>query len=183
MTAWDSERFKYLENQVRETVSGKRALIDVPYYIYLYRPELELECIKEFNNLVVRLKRDGVSAEIISLASLIIKSLEHLGCLDESFLKEESRRREEIFEDLERELLREISGRLKKRLKGKDISHCAVLLRAGALFPFIHISSLLTQIEGVVHCTLVLPYPGNKEGNMLNYRGRSIRTYYRGEVI
>jgi len=183
MIAWDSKRFKDLETRIRETVSGRRHLIDVPYYIYLYKPELELECIKEFKNLVIRLKRDDISAEIISLASLMIKSLENLGCLDESFLKEEIRRRDEIYEDLERELLKEIAGRLKEMLKDKDVSHCAVLLRAGALFPFVHISGLLTQLEGIVHCTLVLPYPGNREGNMLNYHGRNIRTYYRGEVI
>ena len=183
MSAWDSKKFKKLEIRIRETISGRRNLIDVPYYIYLYKPELELECIKEFKNLVIRLKRDGISAEIISLASLMIKSLDHLGCLNENFLREESRRRDEIYKDLERELLKEIAERLKEILKDKDVSHCAVLLRVGALFPFVHISSLLTRLEGNVHCTIVLPYPGNKEGNMLNYHDRSIRTYYRGEVI
>lgn len=183
MSAWDSKRFKKLENRIRATISGRRHLIDVPFYIYLYKPELELECIKEFNNLVIRLKRDGISAEVISLASLMIKSLDHLGCLNENFLREENRKRDEIYEDLERELLKEMAERLKEMLKDEDVSHCAVLLRAGALFPFIHISSLLTQLEGNIHCTIVLPYPGNKESNMLNYHGRSIRTYYRGEVI
>ena len=183
MSVWDSRRLKILEERIRETVSGGRHLIDVPYYIYLYKPELELECIKEFKNLVIRLKRDGISAETISLASIMIKALRDLGCLNEEFLKKENQRRKELCEDLKRELLKEISNRLKEMLKDKDVSHCAILLRAGALFPFIHISSLLTRLEGVVRCTLVLPYPGNKEGNMLNYYGTSIRSYYRGEVI
>lgn len=183
MNVWDSKRFKVLETRIRETVAGRRYVIDVPYYIYLYKPELEHECIREFNNLVIRLKKDNISGEIVSLASLLVKSLEHLGCLDECFLREESLRRKEIYEDLGRELLKEISDSLKNMLKEKNVSHCTVLLRAGALFPFIHISSLLTHLEGVVRCTLVLPYPGNKEGNMLNYQGRSVRTYYRGETI
>jgi len=162
---------------------GKRYVIDVPFYIYLYRPELELECIREFKSLVIRLRKDGFRAETISLASLMIESLEQLGCLDEAILRKEGLRRKEIYEDLERELPREISQKIKNRLKDKEISYCAVLLRAGALFPFVHISSLLTQLEGSVRCTLIIPYPGNKEGNMLNYRGWSARTYYRGEII
>lgn len=183
MIVWDSKRFKTLESRIRETVTGKRHVFDVPYYIYLYQPELELECLKEFSNLITRLRRDNISAEAISLASLMIDSLETLGCLNDVFLKKENQKREKIREDLERELLNEISERLRTMLKDKNISHCAILLRAGALFPFVHISNLLSRLEGSVNCTLVLPYPGNKEGNMLNYRGRSIRTYYRGEII
>jgi len=183
MSAWDSRRFRILECRIRETVTGKRHVIDVPFYIYLYKPELELECIREFKNLVIRLRKDKIIAETISLASLMIDSLEHLGCLDEQFLSEEKLRRKEIYEDLERELPKEIAKRLKNMLKNKDVSHCVILLRAGSLFPFVHISNLLTRLEGSVRCTLVLPYPGNKEGNMLNYQGRSVRTYYRGEII
>ena len=181
--AWDVERFKLLESRVLDSVSGRRHVIDVPYYIYLYEPELELECLSEFNALVSRLQTKNVSAESVSLATLMLKSLAQLGCLKETFLRVESNNRPVILEDLERELSNEISQYLKDQLKGKDHTHCEVLLRAGALFPFVHMSSLLTSLEGSVRCTLVLPYPGNKEGEMLNYHGSSIRTYYRGEVI
>ena len=183
MSVWDSERFDTLEARIRETVAGKRHVIDVPYYVYLYKPEFELECLREFKNLVLRLRRDGISVEAISLASLMIDSLEYLGCLSEPFLRGEAEKREEISGDLERELAKEISDMLKVKLKGKDVSHCAIILRAGSLFPFVHISTLLGVLEGAVHCTLVVPYPGNKEGNMLNYHWENIRTYYRGEII
>jgi hypothetical protein len=183
MSAWDSEKFKLLESRIKESVAGNRHVSAVPYYRYLYKPELEIECLKEFKNLAIRLSRDGISVETISLASLMIDSLHSLGCLSDSFSKIEESRRDEIAKDLERELLKEISGRLREKLKKKDVSHCVILLRAGSLFPFVHISSLLGQLEGAVHCTLVMPYPGNKEGNMLNYDWENIRTYYRGEVI
>jgi hypothetical protein len=183
MSFLESKKLKLLEERIRETVAGKRHVMDVPYYIYLYNPEHEIEHLKEFKNLALRLMRDGISVEIISLSSLMIDSLQFLGCLDESFLTIESKRREEVLLDLERELPKEISNRLKEKLKNKDISHCAILLRVGSLFPLVHVSSLLGQLESIVRCTLVIPYPGNKEGNMLNYRWENIRTYYRGEII
>ena len=180
---WNSSKFEELEMKIRESVAGKRHVIDVPYYIYLYDPELEVECLKQFKALASRLRRDGISVEIISLSSLMVDALQNLGCLSTPFLKLEEKIRGELISDLERELLKEISARLKERLKDKDVSHCAILIRAGSLFPFVHISSLLTQLEGNVQCTLVILYPGNKEGNMLNYHWENIRTYYRGEII
>jgi hypothetical protein len=180
---WNSLRFEKLEMRIRESVAGKRHVIDVPYYIYLHDPELEVECLKHLKALASRLKRDGISVEMISISSLMVDALQNLGCLNASFLENEEKKREEIVNDLERELLKEIARRLKERLKDKNVSHCAILTRVGSLFPFVHVSSLLTQIEGTVRCTLVIPYPGNKEGNMLNYQWENIRTYYRGEII
>jgi hypothetical protein len=180
---WDSSRFDILEMRIKESVGGKRHIIDVPYYIYLYDPESEVECLKHFKALASRLRRDGISVGMIPLSSLMVDALQSLGCLDTFILKKEERIREEIMKDLERELLKEIAKRLKEKLKDKDVSHCAILTRSGSLFPFVHISSLLTQLEGTVSCTLVIPYPGNKEGNMLNYQWENIRTYYRGEII
>ncbi|MEM5866748.1 MAG: DUF1788 domain-containing protein [Candidatus Aenigmatarchaeota archaeon] len=180
---WNSSKFEKLEMIIKESVAGKRHVIDVPYYIFLYDPELELECLKNLKALASRLRREGISVELMSLSSLMVDALQNLGCLNDSFLKNEEKKREEIAKDLERELLKEISRRLKEKLKDKDISHCVILTRIGSLFPFVHISSLLTQLEGSVSCTLVIPYPGNKEGNMLNYHWENIRTYYRGEII
>jgi hypothetical protein len=181
--SWDSSRFDILEMRIRESVAGKRHVIDVPYYIYLYDSELEVECLKHIKALASRLRRDNISVEIISLSSLMVDALQSFGCLDASILKNEEKVREEIAKDLERELLKEIAKRLKEKLKDKDISYCAILTRVGSLFPFVHISSLLTQLEGTVRCTLVILYPGNKEGKMLNYQWENIRTYYRGEII
>jgi hypothetical protein len=93
--------------------------------------------------------------------------------------------RRTIFEDLsnlDRGLPSLIANRLINHLKDKDISHCVILLRAGSIFPFVHVSSLLTMLEARVRCTLIIPYPG-KDGELLNYRGKSVRSYYRGEII
>jgi hypothetical protein len=113
----------------------------------------------------------------------MLETLRKLDCLTDSFLKEERSNRKIIFHDLERELPKEIASSLSNHLTGKDFSHCAILIRAGALFPFVHMSNLLSLLEGYVKSTLVIPYPGNREGEILNYRGESIKSYYRGEII
>lgn len=184
---WNTECFEDLESRVIATMRGLRKVIDVPFYVYLYEPRDELICLREFRNFVAMLNArgmsEGLSAESISLSALMIEALKELGCLEEAVLKKESEDRSILARDLERELPRQIAKRLRSRLGDKGESHCAVLLRASALYPFVHVSSLLSSIEGIVRCTLVIPYPGNKVGEMLNVKGLGARKYYRAEII
>lgn len=180
---WNTECFKDLESRVMATMRGLRPVIDVPFYVYLYEPQDELICLREFRGFVSRLNAKGMSAESISLSALMMEALKELGCLEESVLKREGDDRSILARDLERELPREIVQRLRNRFGDKDVSFCAILLRASALYPFVHVSSLLSSIEGAVRCTLVIPYPGNKVGEMLNVKGLGVRKYYRAEII
>ena len=180
---WNTECFKDLESRVMATMRGLRRVIDVPFYVYLYEPRDELVCLREFRDFVSRLNAKGMSAESISLSTLMIEALRELGCLEESVLKMESKDRSVLARDLGRELPKEIAKRLRNRFGDKDVSFCAILLRASVLYPFVHVSSLLSSIEGVVRCTLVIPYPGNKVGEMLNVKGLGARKYYRAEII
>jgi hypothetical protein len=181
--AWDSSKFSQLESTVMGYVTGNRRPIDVPFIRFRYDPGVELRCIREFSHLAERLKTQGTSVELISLSEWLIAMLKELGCFEEPFLQKEKDQRPEIAEDLGRELTKRISTRLGEQLKGREISSCAILLRVGSVFPFVHISSVLSSVEGVVRCTLVVAYPGSRDGEMLDYRGETIRSYYRGEVI
>ena len=165
------------------TMRGLRPIIDVPFYVYLYEPRDELICLREFRDFVSRLNAKGMSAESISLSALMIEALRELGCLKEPVLKSEDKNRSVLAKDLGRELPREIAKHLRSRFGDKDESHCVILLRASALYPFVHVSSLLSSIEGAVRCTLVIPYPGNNVGVMLNVKGLGARRYYRAEII
>jgi hypothetical protein len=180
---WNTECFRDLESRVIATMRGLRSVIDVPFYVYLYEPRDELICLREFGDFVSRLNAKDLSAESISLSALMIEALKELGCLEESVLKSEDRDRSVLARDLERELPKEIAKRLRSRFGDKDESHCLILLRASALYPFVHVSSLLSSIEGAVRCTLVIPYPGNNVGEMLNVKGLGARKYYRAEII
>lgn len=157
--------------------------MDVPYYRYLYPPNKELACLSEFENFCKILRSKGYSAECIYLSEIVVKGIENLGYVSDSVAEMEKSSPSLVEQNLENELVREIAEILKQRLGEKDISHCAILLRAGSLFPFVHISTLLSYLEGKVKCTLIIPYPANKDGEMLCYKGETIRSYYRGEAI
>ena len=172
--------FKDLESKIIATLDGRRVL-DVPYYRYIYPPEKEKLCIDLFENFCDILKRKKYSAETVYISEILVEALKNLGFLSESLLKVEEQNLKEIEENLEDVLAKEVIGILKDRLNDKDISHCAIILRIGSIFPFIHVSELLSKMEGYIKCTIIIPYPGSKEGEMLNYRGD--RNYYRGEII
>jgi len=183
MPAWDSTRFSQLEERVLATVSGQRPILDVPYYIFPYDPSLELRCLTECQALCHRLKAKGHPAEVISLAAWLMDALDHLGCLNDDFVKQEAAERPIIQQDLERELPKLLSERLCAELGNKPVSFCAVLVRLGALFPFVHVSTLLSAVEGRVRCTLVVPYPGSVDGEVLRFLNETDGSYYRAEII
>jgi hypothetical protein len=177
---WTKKEAQKFESVIIATLDGKK-FIDLPYYRYRYSPEEEVNCIKEFETLRNILKNKGYSAETIYIPEILVQALRSLGFLDDSLIKIEEKSFSEIEENLEDVLVTEVAKILINHLKEKDISHCAIILRIGSIFPFIHISSLLSQLEGYVKCTLIIPYPGNKEGQMLDYEGDNIKNYYRGK--
>ena len=183
MAPWDEKRFHRLEELIIATMEGKRPVVDVPYYIYLYNPSEELRALDEFQNLERRLRTKGFSTEIVWMPDLMISALRRFKLLDNGVISLERDRRASLKSDLQRILPEEIASQLKDKLKGKEVDHCTILLRCGALYPFVHVSGLLSSLEGFVGCTMVIGYPGDKEGQMLNEKGETIRSYYRAEII
>lgn len=182
--AWDSARFQELERRVIATLRQQR-IVDYPYYRFLYDPSLEIVCLQQFTQLVAQLKAAGFSAEAIWLTTDVLCPawLQLVGSV-EGLARVERDDRQQFAEDLKRELPRLVTTQLSERLHTQPVSHCAVLLRVGALFPFVRVSTLLSNLEDTVHCTLVIPYPGNREGEMLGYRSAdTLHGYYRGEVL
>lgn len=178
------EKLESLEEKIVETLEGKRPLMEVPCYICLYDPKDELDALDCFSQMVLRLRKN-YSAESIKLSDLMIEILEKQGFLSPQILEKEEERREELGRDLRRILSKEIPRSLRERLRGMDARHCAVLLRYGSLWPFVHLSSdILPSLEGSISCTLVIPYPSRiGEGYPLNRRSEGIVGAYRAEVI
>lgn len=178
------EKFERFEERVKETLKEKSPLMEVPYYVCLYHPKDELEVLEKFSHTVLRLKNKGFSAETIKLSELMLEILSGSGLLSPEIIQREKEMRKELERDLRRVLSRELVNVLKEKLKDKDISHCAVLLRYGALWPFVHLSQIFISIEGNVHCTLVVPYPSDiGAGYPLNEKSKGIIDYYRAEVV
>ena len=177
-------KFQSLEKRVVETLRGKNPLMEVPYYVCLYHPKDELEVLENFSHMVLRLGNKGFSAETIKLSNLMLEILSNSGLLSPEIMQKEEEMREELGRDLRRVLSKELVEMLKERLKEKDASHCAVLLRYGALWPFVHLSHIFLSIEASVQCTLVVPYPSDiGTGYPLNERSKGKIDYYRAEVV
>ena len=180
----DREKFDELEKRVVVTLKGKSPLMEAPYYVCLYHPKNELEVIESFQNMVFRLRNKGFSAETIRLSDLMIEILSSSGLLSPEIIQKEEEIREELERDLRRNLAEKVPNILKDRLKGKDVSHCAVLLRYGALWPFVHLSHIFISIMNRVDCTLVVPYPSDiGAGYPLNEKSIGIVENYRAEVV
>ena len=178
------EEFQRLEERIVETLEGREMWMQVPYYVCLYSPKDELEVLECFPNVVLRLKNKGFSAETIKLNELMLEILSDSGYLKPEVIEKEEEMREDLELDLRHELLDKTVERLEKRLEEKDRSHCAVLLRYGALRPFVHISHVFSYIMGSVQCTLLVPYPSDKgTGYPLNQPSEGIAEYYRAEVV
>jgi len=178
------EKFRMLEERIVETVKGRNPLMEVPYFVCLYHPKDELEILESFSYMVLRLRNRGFSAETISLSKIMIDVLTSSGMLSTEITKKEEEIRDELNRDLRRILSRGLVNALKEKLENKDIGHCAVLLRYGALWPFVHLSHIFISIEGSIHCTLVVPYPSDiGAGYPLNEKSEGIINYYRATVV
>ncbi|OGU54082.1 MAG: hypothetical protein A2V66_09605 [Ignavibacteria bacterium RBG_13_36_8] len=149
--------------------------------MYTYHPNLEIIALKEFEKLHSRLVTNKFLVETISFAS-IFWNCETIIRLEKNFFKYEQERKS-LSDDISREVTKEIVDNLIKANLKKTSKECVILTKAGVLFPFIHISSILSGIETKVRATLAIPYPGTKEGHFLNYPSAVSQAYYRGEIF
>jgi len=178
------ESFGKFEERLVETLKGKTPLLEVPYYICLYHPKDELDALDCFNNMVLRLCNKGFSAETMSFSQLMLDCLSESGLLSPEILGDEEQIREELERSIRNRLPEQLVEALTNRLANKDVSYCAVLLRIGALVPFVHLKYLLQSIDNVIHCTLVIPYPSDiGTGHILNEMNDDSIEYYRAEVV
>lgn len=183
MPHWDRDRFDQLENRVLATLAGRRTLLEVPIYVFPYPPALELRCLKECNKLALRLGTKGYSAEVHSLAQWFLDAVEWLGALEPEGIELGIQDRGQVEEHLQREVPKLLAERMQQELGDKGAEHCALLVRAGALFPFAHISNLLSVVGPGIRCTVVIPYPGHREGPELRFLNETRHSYYRAEIV
>ena len=183
MPQWDSSRFAQLEERALATLAGRRTLLEVPVYIFPYSPALELRCLKECTELTLRLRAKGYAADVHSLAQWFVDAVEWLGALQPEGIKQENEDRELVGEHLKREVPKLLSERMQMELSDKGPDYCAILVRAGALFPFAHVSNLLSAVGPKIQSTVVIAYPGNREGPELRFLNETRHSYYRAEIV
>jgi len=178
-----------VEERVVGTIDGTfRPLDGIPFFTVCYPPEEERNAIKEFKQLSERFVAKGMSSEVISMEKILKAALIELGVAGESdesvVVKfERSKSREELKEDLSRYLPQQIAEVLGRKLTNKSRDSVAVLIRTGALYPFVRTSSIRAKLENRVKCVVIIAYPANTIGEMLNDSSFKLGGYYRGEII
>ena len=180
-----------LEKKVEGTLKGTyRPLDDVPFFRVQYPPAQEREALRQFRQFAERMQHRGWSMERIPLTEVFRETLQHLlGCGPEELQEkleelERGRERVELQQQLSEHLSQELTAIIVERLSGLPKDGVAVLLRIGALHPFMRSSTLESLLEGRVPCAVVLPYPGTRLGALLDARPSDPHgRYYRGETI
>lgn len=189
---WDQRRFEVCINKVRLSLQGRQTPLGVPFFVYVYNPEAEISCIRNFENLAEQFRNEGFHIQVIYLGKVLTYALRKTPYLDIAAEIEKTKRLE-LIEELSQylpEIIAEIllngGNGLIEPLKGGNQQKGAFLLRSGALFPFVHVSQILAYIEGKTNWTVVIPFPGSrnpKHPERLRFLNETEGKYYRATVI
>lgn len=188
--AWP-ETIQALEVKVERTLKGTyRPMDNVPFFRVQYPPDEEREALRQFRLLAQRIEQKGWHSSTVLLTEILASALSRLLDVPPSDLGtrlrglEKENDRGELQGRLAEHLLDEVARALIERLGGMPKESLTVLLRLGALSPFIRSSSLESRLEGQVACVVILPYPGSTLGALLDSTpANPYGGYYRGELI
>jgi len=141
---------------------------DMPYAIFRYDPEEELELRQQVILLETRLSQRGKRIRRISLAGCLDEAMRSQRPLEEWFAAEREQGVETVVETIHSVLAEYaplvdlVAARLPE--DPDPLQDIVFVLRTGALFPVYRTFSLLEQLKGRVHVPTVLFYPGTLDG-------------------
>ncbi|MBC7234008.1 MAG: DUF1788 domain-containing protein [Chloroflexi bacterium] len=183
------EAMDELETKLRGWWRGTyRTLDNVPFFRLQYPPTQEREALRQFSLLADRLRAQGFPVQCISLTDVLRNTMQQLTNAKDDLSKalcslETSRERIELQGQLSELLAEELPQVLCTHLVSRPRNSAVILLRFGALYPFVRSSTLLSRLENRVRCAVVLPYPGTTLGAVLDVPEGPHVGYYRGEII
>lgn len=180
-----------LEEKLVGTLEGRyRPRDGIPFFRVQYPPAEEREALHQFRLLAERLQQKGWPVLSVRLTEILWEALEELlGCgraiLPRELVSLETQRdRDELQRLLAEHLPQVCAGAVVRRLEGARKGSAALLVRTGALYPFVRPSTLLSLLEGRVPCAVVLAYPTNTIGALLDASPAGGQGgYYRGEIV
>ena len=186
-----SEVMGELETKLVGALRGTyRPLDNVPFFRVQYPPVEEREALRQFRLFAERLRYQNFTVVSTSLLEDLRRALiALLNCpvsdLEKRLIElEREKNRIDLQARLSRYLPEEITNSLVSMLRGMPRDGVAILSRVACLYPFVRPSVILSNLEGRIPCSLVLPYPGTTLGAVLDtLPGDPRRGYYRGEAI
>jgi Domain of unknown function (DUF1788) len=193
---WSEVDFDRLRAEVRASLDGSQTPGGLPFFVLVYDPREEDRCLRTFERWASALAADEVSASVVYLGRLLADVLQR----DTIYLTDAGAQAErDSREDVRRELARaELLPRLLTTalLEGREgicpplrdgtQSECVFLLRSGALYPFVHVSQLLSGLENRTQRTVVVAFPGSlsrDRSDSLRFLDETDAAYYRARVI
>lgn len=141
---------------------------DMPYAIFRYNAEEEIDLRAEVKRLKTRLENKGKTITVISLAECLHAAIAAQRPIQEWFQAEVSSSVEEITQTLTnllddyQPLVEMVAERMPT--EANPLSDVVFIVRAGALFPVYRTFSLLEQLKGRVIAPTILFYPGDLDG-------------------
>jgi hypothetical protein len=141
---------------------------NMPYALFRYLPEEELELRKQVRFLETRLTQKGKNVQRISLAECLDEAMQSQRPLEEWFAAEREQGVETLVDTVHSvlaaytPLVDLVAARMPE--KPDPLRDLVFILRTGALFPVYRTFSLLEQLEGRVQAPTILFYPGTLDG-------------------
>lgn len=185
-----SSNYRDRLNELEELVLEKSHTIDnlsgVPFVVFPYAPEKELDVEDDVQGFIEKLQYNDLSVAAIDLRDLVFSILKQQNLL-ESVVEVEKENPADLREGLNSTLFEEFGSNrgmlidgLVDRIDGHDV---AIIHRCGILYPFSSISVVLGHLENVIDTPLIVFYPAVKDGKNLRFFDESNGSYYRAKVI
>jgi len=141
---------------------------DMPYALFRYDPNDELEMRKESTLISIRLEQAGKRVTRISLAECLEEAMSSIQPLDEWFEAERREGTDTIVETIHAVLAEHapLDDLVAQRMPADadPLADVVLIHRAGALFPVYRTFTLLELLKGRVSVPTVLFYPGALDG-------------------
>jgi hypothetical protein len=141
---------------------------DMPYALFRYDPDDELELRKQVTLLETRLRQKGKRVARISLAECLDEALRAERPLEDWFGAERDQGIDSVIDTVHSVLARYqplvdlVAARMPA--DADPLKDVVFITRTGALFPLYRTFSLLEQLKGRVHVPTILFYPGKLDG-------------------
>lgn len=141
---------------------------DMPYAIFHYDPEQELELRREIAALQIRLENAGKRVTRISLAECLEEALLSEGDAKDWIEAEKSAGIDKAIDDIHKLLAERnplvdlVAARMPA--SADPLKDIVLIGRTGALFPVYRTFSLLEQLKGRIIVPTILFYPGHLDG-------------------
>ncbi len=166
-----TDRLKHLLEPVLQAPDPRPAISayhDMPYALFRYDPEDELELRREVALLTTRLEQAGKRVIRISLAECLEEAMASVQPLEDWFEAERRQGTDTVVETVHAVLAEHapLDDLVAQRMPAdpNPLNDVVLIHRAGALFPVYRTFTLLEQLKGRVVVPTVLFYPGTLDG-------------------